>query len=60
VKDVGQEFDEGVVRGAFDRRRGEANQQGVVAGAAESGARSARDHADVDLDARGGRSNHMR
>jgi hypothetical protein len=53
----GEEGDDGVVGGAFDRRRGDSQQQRAVPGSGAAGLASARDDADVDFDARAGLTN---
>ena len=45
---VREEGDEGVVRGAVDRRRREADENGAAPHAVDTGARRARDHADIE------------
>ena len=57
VQGVGEEGDQGVVGGAFDRRGGDADHQRVVAGAGAFGFSGAGNDADVDLDARSGLTN---
>jgi hypothetical protein len=53
----GEERDERLVGGAFDWRRGNANQQRVVANAGAGRFSGARDHANIELDALGGLTN---
>jgi hypothetical protein len=50
----GEESDDGVVGGAFDRGCGYPQQQGAVAGPRASGLAGAWDDADVEFDARAG------
>ena len=48
IEDFGEEHDEGVVGGAIDRRRIEADQDRVTPGAVHAGARRARDDANLE------------
>ena len=57
VQGGSEEGDDGVVGGAFNWRRGDANQERAVADPGAYGLAGARDDADVDLDARAGLTN---
>jgi hypothetical protein len=56
VQGGGEEGDDGVVGGAFNRRCGNANQERAVAGPGACGFGGAGNDADVDFDARAGLS----
>jgi hypothetical protein len=59
AKERGEKLDQGVVCGALDRRRGEADDDDFVADTPERGLPRTWDDADVELDARGSLANHV-
>lgn len=48
IQDAGEKYDEGVVGDAIDRRRLQADEDGVTPPAIDAGARRSRDDADVE------------